>query len=254
MNTYTSMQLHIDRHAYKRGANKGEAPLDGFRRSRNHERVRKTAAGNMAVRFHNTDVITVQPDGSFVLSCDGWFRSPTTRTCMNDAFHKFGIPARVYNETLFSKHQPIVRVGGKEYRYYDGISFSSSGELLSQLKPFEAKRIDRSATKELHDGIKESGFRDAFKLLHATTTPEHESVDPSLKGTRRYPEWLRDVLTDKDCADMWPGIVRQFAFKNDYDLRSRGWVHVKRDAKNTWTDIMYVAKGDLYETVIAPTK
>jgi len=252
MTIYTAMQLHLARHMYKRGKHKGTAPLDGSRRGRNHERVRETAVGNMAVRFHNTDVITVQPDDSFVVSCDGWFRSPTTRICMNDAFGAFfrdaGLRVSVYKGVKFSKNQPIVSVNGKEYRYYDGISFSSSGELLSQLKPFEAKRIDRDETKELHDGVKASGFKDVFKLLHVAASSDDEMWQPN--GARAARQ-LRDILTNPDRSHNWPGVIRKYAFAYTFEWRTRSDSYVKFTAQQTWTAIMKAAKEDLYETVIA---
>jgi hypothetical protein len=253
MTVYTAMQLHLARHMYKRGKHKGTAPLDGSRRGRNHERVRETAVGNMAVRFHNTDVITVQPDDSFVVSCDGWFRSPTTRICLNDAFRKFfypvpGLHVSVYNGVKYSKNQPIVSVNGKEYRYYDGITFSASGELLSTHKPFEAKRIDKSETKELHDGLKESGFKDVFKLLHAAATSD--DVGWQNAGGRIAPQ-LRDILTNPDRSHNWPGIIRRYAFTHGFNWASRSYEYTKLPAGQAWTAIMKAAKEDLYETVIA---
>jgi hypothetical protein len=246
------MQLHLARHMYKRGKHKGTAPLDGSRRGRNHERVRETAVGNMAVRFHNTDVITVQPDDSFVLNCDNWFRSPTTRICMNDAFgaffHDAGLRVSVYNGVKFSKSQPIVCVNGQEYRYYDGITFSASGELLSTPKPFEAKRIDRDETKELHDGVKASGFKDVFKLLHVAASSDDEMWQPN--GARAARQ-LRDILTNPDLSHNWPGVVRRYAFTYTFEWRTRQDSYVKFTAQQTWTAIMKAAKEDLYETVIA---
>lgn len=252
MTVYTAMQLHVARHMYKRGANKGEAPLDGSRRGRNHERVRETAAGNMAVRFHNTDVITVRPDDSFVLNCDNWFRSPTTRICMNDAFRAFfydaGLRVSVYNGVKFSKNQPIVCVNGQEYRYYDGITFSASGELLSTHKPFEAKRIARDETKELHDELKASGFKDVFKLLHAAATSD--DVGWQNAGGRIAPQ-LRYILTNSDLSHNWPGIIRRYAFTHGFNWSSRSYEYAKLPANQAWTAIMKAAKEDLYETVIA---
>ena len=253
MTVYTAMQLHVARHMYKRGANKGTAPLDGSRRGRNHERVRETAAANMAVRFHNTDVITVRPDDSFVLNCDNWFRSPTTRICMNDAFRKFffpipGLHVSVYNGSKFSKNQPIVSVNGKEYRYYDGITFNTKGELLSEHRPFEAKRIDRDETKELHDGLKASGFKDVFKLLHATMTPDQDGWQ-HVSG--KHARALRAILTDENQSHHWPGVIRKYAFAYTYLWASSTDHYTKFTAQQTWTAIMKAAKEDLYETVIA---
>jgi hypothetical protein len=252
MTVYTAMQLHLARHMYKRGKHKGTAPLDGSRRGRNHERVRETLDENMAVRFHDTDVITVQPDDSFVLNCDNWFRSPTTRICMNDAFRAFfhdaGLRVSVYNGSKFSKSQPIVCVNGKEYRYYDGITFNTKGELLSTHKPFEAKRIDKSETKELHDGIKASGFKDVFKLLHVAASSDDEVWHPN--GARAARQ-LRDILTNPDLSHNWPGIIRRYAFTHGFDWSSRSYEHTKLPANQVWTTIMKAAKEDLYETVIA---
>ena len=104
---YERLQAHLTKHAYKRGANKGDAPLDSSRRGRSHERV-STRRDHMAVRFWNTDVIRAYPDGRIVLNCGGWYMSPTTKTCVNDALRWFGGNiAWLYSDRLYGKTQTV---------------------------------------------------------------------------------------------------------------------------------------------------
>jgi hypothetical protein len=67
MTAHTKLKLHLERYAYKRGRNTGEAPADSSRRGKTHFRVIRGNGGQMIVRFHNADLLTAYEDGHIVL-------------------------------------------------------------------------------------------------------------------------------------------------------------------------------------------
>ena len=251
---YEQLQAHIAANAYKRGKHKGEAPLDKSRRSRSHERVAQWA-GYVAVRFWNTDVIRAYPDGRIEIDCDGWNATPTTKACVNDALRWFSdTGARLSSHRMYGKTQSVLYVGvpRRPVAYYDGITLDAHGKVVSELRPFEGRRIDRDATKELYADMKECGFKDMFKLLHAVSErggapnqgdPVREHVFLSRAS------FLRDYITSELHANKWPYVVEMVSFKQGYNWQTRNWEYNKLDAKTAWNNLMQRVKQDLYDTV-----
>jgi len=171
MNCHTKLKLHLERHVYKRGRNKGEAPADPARRAKTHFRVVQGNGGQMIVRFHNADLLSAYEDGHIVLNTNGWDSHPTTRSAMNDALCFFGMGG-VSSVRKGGYSQTGIRISNRTYRYYDGMAFDVEGKLMGQAKQFTAKRTDREETAEFRHDIKESGFVDMFPILyHAASTP-----------------------------------------------------------------------------------
>lgn len=250
---YEQLQAHIAANAYKRGKHKGDAPLDKSRRSRSHERVAQWA-GYVAVRFWNTDVIRAYPDGRIEIDCDGWNATPTTKACVNDALRWFSdTGARLSSHRMYGKTQSVLYVGmpRRPVAYYDGITLDAHGKVVSELRPFEGKRIDRDATKELYADMQECGFKDVFKLLHAVTdSPAIRDDDPNRLAVRyARPAELRDFITMELHANKWPYVVETVSFKHGYDWQTRGWRDHKVDYKTAWNNLMQRVKKDLYDTV-----
>lgn len=248
---YERLQAHITKHAYTRGKNKGDAPLDASRRSRSHERVAQWA-GYVAVRFHRTDVIRAYPDGRIEIDCDGWGTAPTTRACINDALRWFGGNiAWLYSDRLYGKTQLVLRTTRGKHAYYDGITLDADGTLLSESKPFEGRRIDRDATKEMYADMQECGFKDVFKLLHAVAEKMPHASDDLLYDTVRLARasQLRDFITMELHANKWPYVVDMVSFHSVFNWRLGQQVHIKRDHKEAWARLMEVVKKDLYSTV-----
>jgi hypothetical protein len=173
MNAHTRLSMHLDRHMYKRGRNKGDAPADSARRGKSHFRVIKGNGGQMIVRMHNADLMTAYEDGRIKLDTRGWHDSQTTRACMNEALCFFGMGGMSAIGRLRYRgySQAALRMGSKTYRYYDGMEFSADGTLLTPPKPFTAKITDREETAEFRADIKESGFVDVFPILYAAAEP-----------------------------------------------------------------------------------
>lgn len=197
MNAHTKLKFHLERHMYKRGLNKGEAPADATRRSKTHFRVIRGNGGQMIVRFHNADILSAYEDGHIVLDTNGWHASPTTRTAMNQALCFFGMGG-VGSVRKGGYSQTGIRVNGKTYRYYDGMSFAADGTPLTPLKPFSAKRTDREETAEFRKDIKESGFVDMFPVLY-------NAAEVPTRGW--LPRSTHRVMTSDAHSNDWPDLV-----------------------------------------------
>lgn len=197
MNAHTKLKLHLERHVYKRGRNKGDAPADSSRRAKTHFRVVRGNGGQMIVRFHNADLLSAYEDGHIVLNTNGWHASPTTRSAMNDALCFFGMGA-VGSVRLGGYSQTGIRMNGKTYRYYDGMEFAAGGTPLTPLKQFTAKRTDREEAAEFRAEIKESGFVGMFPVLYAAAGLPEQA-------------WLatpaRKLMTSDFHANHWPDLV-----------------------------------------------
>ena len=210
MNAHTKLKLHLERHMYKRGRNKGDAPADSSRRAKSHFRVVKGNGGQMIVRMHNADLLTAYEDGRIKLDTRGWHDSPTTRACMNEALCFFGM-GYVSSVRYRGYSQTGLRMNGKTYRYYDGMEFAADGTLLTPPKPFTAKLTDRDETAEFRADIKESGFVDVFPVLYNAAEPIND-------------HWMRTsakkVMTCDYHANDWPQLIAMTKYPG-YRYRSR---------------------------------
>ena len=204
MNCHTKLKLHLERHVYKRGRNKGEAPADSSRRSKTHFRVIQGNGGQMIVRFHNADILSAYEDGHIVLNTNGWDTHPTTRAAMNQALRFFGMGG-VSSVRKGGYSQTGIRMNGKTYRYYDGMEFAADGTLMTFAKRFTAKRTDREETAEFRADIKESGFVDVFPVLY-------QAAELPVQG------WLatsaHKIMTSDYHANDWPELVALAKYSN----------------------------------------
>jgi hypothetical protein len=205
MNAHTKLKLHLERHVYKRGRNKGEAPADKSRRAKTHFRVIQGNGGQMIVRFHNADILTAYEDGHIKLCTAGWHASPTTRSAMNEALCFFGIGG-VSSIRKGGYSQTGIRMAGKTYRYYDGMEFAADGTPLTPLKQFTAKRADREETAEFRADIRDSGFVAMFPILYtAAGVPE-----------QRWLPRVKDDICNEYGAHNWPQIVALVKYPTYY--------------------------------------
>jgi len=244
MNMYTKLSMHLERHMYKKGKNKGSAPADKHKRGRDYFRVVKNNGGTMAVRLFGTDILTAYEDGTVRIHTDGWWDRQLTVLRLNEAFCFFeGVSIGMRTQRIFSYNQPILSVNGKKYRYYDGITLNAQGEITTPLQAFEQKRIDREETAAFADELKESGFKDTFPLLYATTTIENIAEhNYELFGTK----W-RDVLVDNNRADKWQMIIARTKYYRYYSYHQGKYVtEEKATAKSCWATIMAECKKNMY--------
>jgi len=242
MSMYTKLSMHLTRHMYKRGKNKGDAPANHNQRGMNHFRVVKGNDDTMRIRMFSTDIITAYPNGDMKIDTRGYHTHNTTIIRLNEAFGFFeGVRVGMGKRSVFSYSQPVLRVGVKLYYFYDGITLNDQGEVITPLQAFEQKRVDKAATKELANDLAESGFADAFKLLYAVATPDDMEKDNyGMFGVR-----LPDALSDNNRADTWKMIIARSKFERRYAYPQYEYTE-KSNAKACWATIMAACKKNMF--------
>lgn len=250
MTTYSKLQLHLARHVYKRGKNKGEAPLDGSRRARDHVRV-INRGDCMVVRMHYTDILRAYPDGRIMIDTNGWDASSTTRQNMNYALRNFvGFACALYSRNVMGLSQSVFLADGIEYRFYDGMEFDAAGKLLTEPRAFEMRRIDKQESDEFAAEVKASGFKDTFALLYATATPPEGGTAYGTYGNTATPSRMREKLADSDQAHYWPDIISAYKYQYVYNYKAGGREYLEKgDAKSCWAQIMKDIKKEMYVTL-----
>lgn len=239
MNTYTKLKLHHERHAYKRGQYKGDAPAG--KRWRNWVRVIKGNGGQMHVRMYGTDLLTAYADGRIEINTGGWYDRPTTKLRLNEAFSFLPCNVSLYSRKTFGMSQPILSVNGKRVLYYDGIVVNDAGEILTPLRHFERRRVDRNETKQIRDDMAECGFKDVFNVLWATCKPEDGGYVPSL---------LRSVVTNEYHSNQWLTLVAWYTWDSRWDFQQGARrIHFKREPNEAWASLMNTLRKDCYEVV-----
>ena len=248
MTTFTKLTNHLARHIYERGANKGDAPADKCRRGKSHFRVRRLNADCMAVRFHNTNILTAHSNGNVTIDCNGWADHATTKAALNDCnvFTPFNL--RIYSANIMSQSQMVIRINGTdEYAYYDGMVFDNDGVLLSERKGFEARRIDKAESAEFMRDVVESGFKDMFPLLYATT--EYNSA-AHFWSAHSAPK----IVSRNDLSHEWASLVHIYKFRalRNWDSNTGQVIQAGieiDDAKSCWKRLMAACKANMYKTI-----
>ena len=241
MTPYEILFANLTRDMYKRGAHKGDAPME--KRAKTHFRIVK--GENMVVRMYNTNILTAFRNGDFEINLNGYESSSTTRANINYVLSICKTGRYISARNVMGLSQLVVWGPAGDYLYYDGIMFNQEGELLSTPKPFEARRIDRSESKEFMGAVKASGFKDMFPLLYATCTPPERTQD------KHFRSWI-ERIQDADFADSWPEIVETFKYEQGWRYLSNGHtygVYEVGDAKSCWARMITAAKTKMYNTI-----
>lgn len=252
---YANLREHLAKYAFKRGKYKGDAPADASNRAKSHFRVHMGAYrageyGTMQVIFHDTAIITAYPDGSIELNMGGFEDAPTTRAAYRHAMGAFGtFSSFITSMKHFGISQTCVftyrpETNQKTYLYYRYMKFDIDGKLLSAPILFRRRGIDKEASKEFTQGMKDSGFKIMFPLLFATA----EKPNKTEMMNTRIPnaEMLRFHLTNPDRAGFWPTLVGRYKY---YGYRTSVMrMEDARTREECWAAIMADAKRDLYKT------
>ena len=236
-----SLKLHLSRHVYKRGKNKGDAPAGP--RGKTHYRVIDRGT-HMAVRFWNTDIVKAYPDGSITIDCDGYAGRPTTKTHLNRIMPRMWWVA---SYRLHSQSQLVIRTPKGKYRYYDGISFDAEGTPTTELKPFYARRVDKDQVAELNKDMEENGFKEMFKVLWGQAKPEDMRTNSQWR-------WENNLFSLPEVhANKWLNMVAYFAFTErwGHDVITGNYkkLYTKRDPSHTWSHLMRWCKRDMFNVV-----
>jgi hypothetical protein len=244
MNAYELLSNRLKNHVYKRGAYKGDAPLE--KRKKAHVRIRRVDDDTVAVRMFQTDILTVRKDNTFRVALESWTTS-TTKTWLNYAFNYARINLTIHSKSVQSLSQLVMSTPYGYYLYYSGMEFDAERRLTSKPMPFEARRINKASVAEFKKGIEDSGFKNMFPLLYGTATPEEESEKPS------YPWHISETLTDPDYASDWSILIAKHKYERKWVWNPGGNAGYqtleKGDAKSCWDTIMKAAKSGMYDTL-----
>lgn len=271
MNFLSRVQLVIERHQFKRGKHKGEAPADPTNRRKTYFRVRVDALEQEAtVTLYATDVIKAKGN-VITLDTGGYSRSSITRQFMGFALRKYlgNQPAYLFWDNKFGKSQCTLRLGEKQYRFYDGIQFDENTlEVLTPLQTFSRRHRDTDRTTEFQDAVRKSGFRDMFTLLHSASTEPPPNLPWSsdrayrvfrvltqmgLSGTASVAERLVQVASDSAHAEHWADIVGVFSWDREWvhEHGPSGYKNVeqfnKRSRTQAWNSFMSMAKTNMWK-------
>jgi hypothetical protein len=258
MNPFNRIADHHAKNIYKRGAFKGDAPVAW--RGKTHFRSIKNSDGTYAVRFHKTDILTIHPIGIVVINCDGYVdRTPTT-IHLNIALGEF-VSTRAHVQgkaTVMGYAQPILNTdtahqAGTKYRYYDGMIISVNDDtghvnVHSTLQVLKRRRIHKEKVAAFTAAIDESGFKDAFKIMHAVSEPMTGLPRVYPTSHRNNPP-LADQLADNKYSEYWAQVISAHAHDMYFNYQQGVSATRKRDAAATWANIMAAAKKTMYEVV-----
>lgn len=249
MNAYEKLKKHHAKHIYTKGANKGDAPVS--QRGKSHFRVIEYPDA-YAVRMYNTDILMAYPDGRVIIDCEDYASRPTTQSNLNEALRKFVSPGVwMHSMRKFGYSQLVLgrvnTAGMREYyRYYNGITLDSNGtrqpQIVSELRHFNRKQLDKAQVTQFVADMQESGFKDAFKILHSVVTVDDVRM--------RIVSHL--ALRDANRADEWKWAIAKHAFRRYYNYKTNQYVNDKLTASETWSQLMRECKRDMYE--IVPTE
>ena len=117
-----------------------------------------TESGDTLIRLHDTNIITIKPDGNYVLTSGGW-RTPTTK----DRLNRFA-PFR------------ITQTGGqwyiKEALFFDGIELTPGGDIINGISESAQKTKLKDISK-----LKKSIAKFIKRIDDFETLPTPDSGD-----------------------------------------------------------------------------
>lgn len=221
MNPFDKLVHHHSRHVYKRGRYKGDAPLDGSRRHRNHIRVVKTPNA-MIVQMYSTDILTAKHDGTVVVTCGGW-DTPTTRRALNDALSTANLRAWVCRERVSNFSQTVLKLRDNttgEYRSYPMPVVLVPGEggyTVLDPKPLRGFRVDRELAQ---------AYRSAFAPFMQMLPLLYPAIDKRLP----IPAFTR-IENMVDDPDQWLAVASTFVIQGTYRPRKRTLDETKREIR-----------------------
>lgn len=195
------LAAHIERHKYRRGQFKGDAPLYPKRRWKSEIRVVRRPFNEIAVRMYYTDLLRVTQDGTIQLNTDGWHSSPTTREAMTEALYLCGVRVSLYSSRFKGLSQPTLGA----WRYYDGMTLKRDAEGVwspTELRPYRGKRANRALRDEVKARARDSGFMNLLPGLYAACEG-HDAAKIRVTRTRMWADWVSDVRH----AENWDEIV-----------------------------------------------
>lgn len=209
------LAAHIERHKYRRGKFKGDAPLYPKRRWKSEIRVVRRPFNEIVVQMYSTYLLRVTQDGTIQLYTDGWYSSPTTRQAMTEALYLCGVRVSLYSSRFKGLSQPTLGA----WRYYDGMTLKRDADGVwspTELRPFQGKRVNRDARASVRARAKDSGFLNLLPGLYAASE-SHRDVGMSIGRQGQWGTWITDVSH----AEKWGDVVTFAKWAGTYSWHVR---------------------------------
>jgi len=108
------------------------------RKLANNTYAERRESGAIAIRLHNTDILTFNQDGSIVATTGGW-KTVTTKARLNEY-----LSCRISQE----RGKWSVHHNGKTVEFADGITFHADGSITGAATP-EQSDIEKSLRKQI---------------------------------------------------------------------------------------------------------
>lgn len=202
------IEKHISVHQWKRGAYKGDAPID-IRRRENWSRVTKDGR----IVFGNKVLMEVDKaqDTVTLRLSPGSLQYPSYKKHLAYAFNMLGM--RVYAGTArkWGTTHSVLSTGSHALvRYYDAMQLDARGEPITPLLEFERMVADRERRAQFKKAIVDSGFMPMFPILYASA----ESPQKWFPFTSS--EELVKVLSNSDRAEEWPSVICRVKYSVGY--------------------------------------
>ena len=222
------LRLHIERHAYKKGAYAGAAPADTSRRGKSHFRVELTYNG-AAVVFHQTRILRAFDDGSIMLDSAGWHESPTTRAALEHALTLAGYKGWLASDNRNGFRNTVLRfltnAWWETVGWNDGITINPDGE-ITNVGQIMMYRADKEARKAWRESAQE--FKAVLPVLFAALEGEPRMNWAPHPGGR-----MADAVLD---PAKWPALVRYIAYASRTYDHAAAWAWLDQQVTGPMRD------------------
>lgn len=209
MTPYTKLKFYWERHQYKRGQFKGDAPF--AKRHASHKRILTPSEHRINVQMYNTIIMTAFPDGTFQLNTGGWHGSPTTREAIGEVLSIAGLRGGMHSERIGGYSQTALRINGyPKVRFEDDMMFAPDGALLSERPKWQKYVADREARAEKRAELKP--LLDVLPILHAGLLQSGDVVSTDRLCVDNYREYK---------PELWPAIVAYYTLQRS----KRSWTY-----------------------------
>ena len=243
MTPYEKLKAYHAANVYKRGCYVGDSPCGDRRKA--YFRILPPENGQISIRMHRTNIITITEAGGITLRSDGWHNAPTTRGAFYDGLRRAGVYGYLTTTSKHGVKRTLLVVNGCSHIFYDSMEVDAEGKLLSPPEPVKAKRINKERAKAFMDAVKASGFKAMFPVLYAASTGAEQ-----LPTIPRLPYGMdaKNIITSAELAEHWPTVIRMFAYSNHH-YGASGWGHYLKGNKDCWAALMADCKRDMHEVV-----
>jgi len=212
MNSYESVMAYLEK-----GRNKEDRPLRG-----RATRAVRNPDGSVAVRYHDTDVVTFMPDGRTILWA-GPYRTATTKERINE-YMPAGFALFQENSAWIVSTTPYWNNPDRqEYLFADGLTIHPDGSVSGHEQGYSAEDVRKFAS-----GVARYAHEHVKRVLNDKLDPEifdpHDFDVLELVVEKRHPAGLLMAAINDDSQltpFVWGTIMGAISAGEETDRWSR---------------------------------